>query len=183
MIKAIQSLDQVGMLFLSDLSRQVCSTLHHHQSTSVQCSRFTDGSRRAERFFADNKHTTETGHQMCRARDRTASRVRVKTQQLFAPHRVRGETRRHVSHFTECAEDRIKHVSYSAEYADGPNKGFCTPRSAQETRIRTAQSARTQTCFRQSLPSGDGAIYQDRSTTPKRMTMNDAKNAALFLMG
>ena len=95
------------------------------------------------------------------------------------------------SHFTECAEkpedtcaeDRIKQVSYFAEYADGPNKGFCTPRSAQETRIRTAQSARTQTCSRQSLPSGDGAIYQDWSTTPKRMAMNDANNAALLLMG
>ena len=39
------------------------------------------------------------------------------------------------------------------------------------------------TCSWQSLPSGDGAIYQDRSTTPKRMTMNDANNAEIFLMG
>ena len=38
------------------------------------------------------------------------------------------------------------------------------------------------TCVWQSVPSGDGAIYQDKSTTPKRMTMNDANKATLFLM-
>ena len=79
-------------------------------------------------------------------------------------------------------QDRIKQVSYFAEYANGPNKEFCTPRSAHETRIRSAQSARTQTCSRQSLPSGDGAKNQDRSTTPKRITINDANNEAFILM-
>ena len=145
------------MLFLSDLSHKECST---YTTTSQQRSRFTNGSRRRERVFADNKHTMETGHQMCRTRDLIASRVRGKdqhlfarhrvrgeTQHMFAFHRVRGETRRRVSHFTKCAEDRIKQVSYFAEYADGPNKGFCTPRSAKETRIRPVQSARTQNLF------------------------------------
>ena len=82
---------------------------------------------------------------MCRTQDRTAFQI--------------------CSHLTECAEDRIKQFSYLKEYADGPNNGFCTPRSAQETRIRTTQSARTQVW--QSLPSGDGAINQDTEHNSK----------------
>ena len=44
----------------------------------------------------------------------------------------------------------------------------------EEQRTHTAQRARTQTCSWQNLPSGNGAIFQDRSTTPKRMTIYDA---------
>ena len=142
------------MVFLSDLSRQECSTY----TTSQQ------------EFDVPDSPTGHGGEKGFRKRQ-VAGCVRHeiallpecagRTQHLFAPRRVRGDTKTHVSLCTECAEDRIKQVSYFTEYADGPNKGFCTPRSAQETRIRTAQSARTQTCSRQSLPSGDGAIFQD----------------------
>ena len=153
-------------------------------------SRFTNGSRRRERVFADNKHTMERGHPMCRTRHRTAFRVRERDHKLFAPrecaeklntcshltecadrsnlvpHQVRGGIRQCVSQFTECAEDQSR---VSSEYTKDKSltsqsarmnqtKGCCTARSAQ-TRIHTAQSARTETCSWQSLPSGDGAIY------------------------
>ena len=49
----------------------------------------------------------------------------------------------------------------------------------EERWTRTAERARTQTCSWQSLPSGDGAKNQDRSTTPKRMTINDATRSTL----
>ena len=156
----IGSLDPVGMVFLSDLRRQECSTYTTtiQQEFDVPDSPTGHGE---EKVFSQ---TTDT-------RWRQVTRCVGHEIALLPEHAGNLNTCSHLtecaekpedtSHFTECAEDRIKQVSYFAEYADGPNKGFCTPRSAQETRIRTAQSARTQTCSRQSLPSGDGAIYQN----------------------
>ena len=156
---------------------------HVHQTTRDRRPRFTNGSRRRKRVFADIKHTMETSHWMCRTRYRTASRVRGKNRHLIAPHEVRGETRRHVSHFTECAEDKIKQVSYFGKVR-GWTKQRILHSSAQERHGFALLRVRGhRTCSWQGLPSGNGAIYQDWSTTPKRMTMNDPNNAELFLMG
>ena len=170
----IESLDQVGMLFVSDLSRQECST---HTTTSQQAFNIPDSptGHRGERGFF-RRQQTHDGDKFPDVSD-TRSHCFQSTRENSTLVRTLQSVRRNQT--TRLALHRVR----GAEYKDGPNKGFCTPRSAQETRIRTAQSARTQTCSRQSSPSGDGAKDQDRSTTPKRMTMNDANNAELFLMG
>ena len=117
------------MLFLSDLSHKECSTY----TTSQQRSRFTNGSRRRERVFADNKHTMETGHQMCRTRDRTASRVRGKDQHMCA------EKLNICSHFTECAE---KPADASRTSPSARRTGSNKFRTSQSTRMdQTKDSA------------------------------------------
>ena len=161
----IEDIDRVGLLFLSDLSRQECSTYTTQQEFDVPDSPTGHGGEKG--FRIQQTHDGDRSPDVSSTRSQCFPENAEKTQHLFAPHRVRGETRRHVSHFTECAEDRMKQVSNFTEFADGPNKGFCTPRSAQETRIRPAQSARTQTCSRQSLPSGDGAMYEDTEHNTK----------------
>ena len=168
MINVIEGLDQVGMLFLSDLSRQECST---HTTTSQQEFDVPDSPTRhgGEKGFSQTTNTRWRQDTRCVGHEiALLSRVRGKTEHLLAPHRSprRTQKTRLALHRVRGGQE-IKQVSYFTEYADGPNKGFCTPRSAQETRIRTAQSARTQTCSRQSLPSGDGAIYQDTEHNTK----------------
>ena len=145
--KVIESLDEVGMLFLSDLGRQEGS---RYTTTSQQEFDVPD---------SPTGHGGEKGFRKQQAHDGDRSPDVSDTRSHCFPE-CAGKLNT-CSHLTECVADRMKQVSYFTEYADGPNKGFSTPRSAQETRIRTAQSARTQTCSRQSLPSGDGAIHQD----------------------
>ena len=88
------------------------------------------------------------------------SRVSGGTQHLFALHKMRGGQDQ-----TSLVLRRVRGWT---------KQRICTPRSAQETRIRTAQSAQTQTCFWQSLPSADGATYQD--------TEHNTKEADLWMM-
>ena len=175
----IESFDQVGMLFMSDLSRQECST---YTTTSQQDFDVPDSptGHGEEKGFSQTNNTRWrqvtrcVGHEIA-----LLPAVRRITQHLFAPHRVRGETRRHVSHFTDCAEDRIKQISFFTEYADGRNKGFCTPR---DTNPHCSGCADTIVLGRVHQ-AGTVRCTRIRSTTPMRMTMNDANNAALFLMG
>ena len=68
MINVIESLDQVGMLFFCLIS------------VARNAARTPNGSRRRESVVADNKHTMETGRQMCRTRYRIVFRVRGKDQ-------------------------------------------------------------------------------------------------------
>ena len=143
------------MLSLSDLSRQESST---YTTTSQQEFDVPD---------SPTGHGEEKGFRRQQTHDGDRSPdVSDRRSHCFPENAGKLNT---CSHLTECA--------------DGPNKGFCTPRSAQETRIRTAQSAGTQTCSRQNLPSGTVRYTRMRRATPKRMTVNDANNAALFLMG
>ena len=104
----IESLDQVGMLFLSDLNRQ------------EMYSRATNGSRKREKVFADNKHTTDTSHQMCRTRHRTA----------FQSTR---EKLNNCSHLTECADipEDTSRTSQSARRT-GSNKSRTSPRTRMD---------------------------------------------------
>ena len=77
----IESLDQLGELFLSDLSRQECSTYTppiNKSSTFQIHQRVTE----KRNVFADNRHTMENSHQMFRTRDRTASRGRGRNSTL-----------------------------------------------------------------------------------------------------
>ena len=124
MINLIECLDQVGMLFLSDLSHQECTKYTSQHGFDVPDSPTCHGEEK--KVFADNKDTMEAGHQMCRTRDRTAFRVRGKDQQLFAPHRVRGQIKSRTSpstrrNHTMClALNRVRggQVSYFSQYAD-----------------------------------------------------------------
>ena len=158
---------------------------HVHRSTEIRRSRFTTGSRRKEKGFRRQQTQMETGQpdvsdtrSHCEYAERTLLSECAVTKtcgrgargrnshtclhlksawidQLSSFTKYAEENRQCVSHFTECAEDKSR-TSLSTRI--GPNKGYCTPRSAQ-ARIRTAQSARTETCSWQSLPSGDGAMY------------------------
>ena len=82
MIGLIDSLDQVGMLFLSDLSRQKCTKYTGQQGFDVPDSPTGHGEERKD--FRRQQTQMETGHQMCRTRDRTADRVRGIKQREFA---------------------------------------------------------------------------------------------------
>ena len=69
--------------------------------------------------------------------------VTGKMQQMFAPHRVRGEARRHVSHFTE--------------YADGPNKRLALLEVHKKHGFALLRVRGHRLLSRRCLPSGDGA--------------------------
>ena len=168
------------MLFLSDPSRQECSTY----ATRVPRSRFTNGSQEGEKFCASNKHTVETGHHMCRIRDRTPSRVREKTlhsvrtaqsargnqKTRLAPQQVRG------------GQDQTSLVLLQSTWMD-------------QTKDSALLEVHKRHGFALLRVRGHklvlGRVYQVRtvrytrvrSTTSKMMTINDANNAALFLMG
>ena len=131
MVHVVESLDQVGMLFLSDLSRQECST---HTTTSQQ--EFDDPD-------SPTGHGEEKGFsQTTNTRWRQVTRCVGHEIALLPEYAGKINTCSHLtecaerlntcSHFTKCGKDGRNKVSYFAEYADGPNKGFCTPRSAQE---------------------------------------------------
>ena len=82
MICLIECLDQVGMLFLSDLSRQKCIKNTGQQGFDVPDSPTGHGEERKD--FRRHRTQMETGRQMCRTRDRTADRVRGIKQREFA---------------------------------------------------------------------------------------------------
>ena len=88
MICLIECLDQVGMLFRSDLSHQKCTKYTGQQGLDVADSPQGHGEERKD--FRGQQTQMETGHRMCRTRDRTADRVRGIKQREFALLRVRG---------------------------------------------------------------------------------------------
>ena len=100
MICLIECLDQVGMLFLSDLSRQKCTKYTGQQGFDVPDS--PTGHGEEERFFADNKHRwRQRSHCRQSTRNqttivRTADRVRGSDKIYRTAFRVHG-----VSHFTD----------------------------------------------------------------------------------
>ena len=148
----IENLDPVGMLFLSDLTCQECSTYTttNQQEFDFPESRTGHGRER----FSPSRNTRWrqitrcVGHEIA-----LLSRVRGKTQQMFAPHRVRGE--------------QDQQASYFAEYADGPNNGFALLEVHKKhgfalLRVRGLKLG--------SLPSGDGAKNQDHGAQHQWMT-------------
>ena len=150
MINLIECLDQVGMLFLFDLSRQECTTYTSQEGFDVPDS--PKGHGEEKRVFADNKHrwrqvTRCVGHEIALLSENTGE-----ITNLFAPQES-AEKLNTCSHLTECAEDKSR-TSLSTRI--GPNNEHSTPRA--QTRLPIAQSTRTDTCSWQSLPSGDGAI-------------------------
>ena len=121
MICFTECLDQVGMLFLSDLSRQKCTKYSGQQDFDVPDSPAGHGEEKKD--FRRQQTQMETGHQMCRTRDRTADRVRGIKQREFALLPECAEyrtslsaliTRRHVS---SLEQTRISHCSECAEKA------------------------------------------------------------------
>ena len=152
----IENLDPVGMLFLSDLTCQECSTYTttNQQEFDFPESRTGHGRER----FSPSRNTRWREVTRCAGQEiALLSRVLGKTRQMFAPHRVRGEqesTRSRTSQSTRKDQTTDLHSSK------------CT----RNTDSHAAQSPRTQTCSRQSLPSGDGAIHQDHGAQHKRMT-------------
>ena len=173
----IESLDQVGILFLSDLSRQECSTYtttSEHEFDVPDSPSGHGGGR-----FVQTTHTMEKGHQMCRTRDRIAFKstwensTLVRTSQSarrnqethLALHRVRGGQDQ-----TSLELHRVR---------GGTKHGFCTSKCTRDTDSHCSGCADT------NLFSAEFTVRKTRirSTTPKRITMNDASNAALLLMG
>ena len=112
--RADECLDQVGMLFLSDLSRQKCTKFTGQQGSTFQIhQRVTE---KRERIFADNKHRMRC-HQMCRTREQEfalLSECAVQTRSIallpeWAEYRTSPSariTRRHVSWLEQT---RISH--------------------------------------------------------------------------
>ena len=110
MICLIECLDQVGMLFLSDLSRQKCTKYTGQQGFDVPDSPTGHGAEKKD--FRRQQTQMETGHQRCRTRVRTAFRVRGSDKILpeCAEYRTSLSariTRRHVTWLEQtrmCAE-------------------------------------------------------------------------------
>ena len=155
----------------------------HHQSTRVRRSRFTNGSRNGERFF--RRQQTHDGDRSPDVSD-TRSHCFQSTRENFAL----------CSHRTECAE---KPEDTSRTSPGARRTGSIKSRILQSTRMdQTKDSALLEVHKRHGFAllrvRGHklvlGRVYQVgtvrytriRSTTSKRMTMNDANNAALFLM-
>ena len=100
----IESLDQVGMLFLSDLSRQECSTYTTTSQQEFDVPDSPTGHGKQKGFSQTTNTRWRQVTRWCRTRDRTASRVRGKNSTLvrtsqsarrnqktrLALHRVRG---------------------------------------------------------------------------------------------
>ena len=118
-----------------------------------------------KRIFTDNKHTMETSHQMCRTRDRTASRVRGKDQHLFAPHKVRGETQ----HF--FAPRRVRGEQDQASLVLRRGHGWIKQRILHSSKCTRDTGSHCSECADTNLfsaeSSGNGAIYQDTEHNTK----------------
>ena len=161
----IDSLDQVGTLFRSDLSRQECST---YTTTSQQEFDVPD---------SPTGHGEEKGFRRQQTHDGDKSPDVSDTRSHCFQSTRENST---CSHLTECAEkpEDTSHTSPSARRT-GSNKSL----TSQSTRMdQTKDSAllevhkthgfallrvRTQTCSWQSLPSGDGAKNQDTEHNTK----------------
>ena len=111
MICLIECLDQVGMLFLSDLSRQKCTKYTGQQGFDVPDS---PTSHEEERKDFRRQQTQMERSPVCRTRDRTADRVRGIKQREFALLRLRGggqhNTMREVTLDEDRHEYRTAHV-------------------------------------------------------------------------
>ena len=109
MICLIKCLDKVGMLFLSDLSRQKCTKYTGQQEFDVPDSPTGHGEERND--FRRQQTQMETVHQMCRTRDRTADRVRGIKQREFELLSECAVQTRSIALLPECSE---YHTSLSA---------------------------------------------------------------------
>ena len=128
-INVIENLDRVGLLFLSDLSRQECIT--YHQSTRVRRSRVTNKSRRRKRVFADTN-----------TRWRQVTRCVGRDIALLPEYAGKTNTYSHLtecaqklskySHLTECAE-KLSKYSHLTECAEKPEDTSRTSPSARRT--------------------------------------------------
>ena len=116
MINVMESLDQGGLLFLSDLSRQECIT--YHQSTRVRRSRVTNKSRRRERVFADTN-----------TRWRQVTRCVGNDIALLPEYAGKINT---YSHLTEFAE-KLSKCLHLTECAEKPEDRSRTSPSARRT--------------------------------------------------
>ena len=130
MICLIECLDRVGVLFLSDLSRQKCTKYTSQQGFDVRDSPTGHGEERMG--FRRQQTQMETGHQMCRTRDRTADRVRgikqrepallsecaVQTRSI-ALLRVRGEGQHNTIREVTLDEDRHEYRTASEVRGEG----------------------------------------------------------------
>ena len=115
------------MLFLSDLSRQECST---NTTTSQQEFDVPDsptGHGEEKKDFRKQQTQMETGHQLCRTRDRTADRVRGIKQREFAP-------------LPECAKFRASlsaRINQKTRLVVGTNKDLALIRVRREGQHNT----------------------------------------------
>ena len=99
----IEFLDQVGMLFLSDLSRKQCAKCTSPQGFDIP--ELPTGHGEEKRVFADNKTQMETSHQMCRTRDCTADRVHgIKSNNESSHCFQSARFRQDPSHCFQCAQ-------------------------------------------------------------------------------
>ena len=173
----IECLEHVGMLLLSGLSCQECSTytigqqgFHVPDSPTVT---------EEKGFRRQHKLTMETGQQMCWTRDRTAlQRTRENStlvctlgsarrnqethrvhggqdQTSLVLHRVRGWTKQRILHSSKCTRDTESHCSECAD-----------------TNLFSAELTKRVRCDR----AGYGA-------QPPRMTMNDANKPSTVPCG
>ena len=153
----VDSLDHVGMLFLSDLSRQECST---HTTTSPQEFDGPD----SPTGHGQEKRFSQTTNTRWRQVTRCVGRVIAllpeyagKRQPLVRTSECAEKSERHSRTSPSARRTGSRQVSYSTEFADGPNRRqriLHSSKNAQESRIRTAQSARTQPCSRQFTKRG-----------------------------
>ena len=178
MIYVIETLDQVGMLFLSDLSRQESST---HTTTSQQEFNVPD---------SPTGHGEEEGFsQTTDTRWRQVTRCVGHEIALLPEYAGKINT---CSHLTECA-DKPEDTSRTSPSArrTGSNKSG----TSQSTRMdHTKDSALFEVHKRHGFAlfrvRGHklvlGRVYPAvtvRYTWKEHMTMNDVNNAALFLVG
>ena len=172
----IERLHRVGTLFLSDLSR-------HHESTKFDVPDSPTGHGEEKGFRRQHTHDGDRSPDVFDTRSH-----------CFPEYAGKLNTR---SHLTECAE---KPEDTSRTPPSARRSGSNKSRTSQSTRMdQTKGSALLGVQKRHGFAvlrvRGQklvlGKVYQAvtvrytriRSTAPKRMTMNDANNAALFLMG
>ena len=109
MICLIECLDQVGMLFLSDLSRQKCTMYTGQQGFDVPDS--PTGHGEGKKDFRRQQTQMERSPDVSDTRSHCRQSTRNQTTRARTAFRVRGIYRtaftvRGVSHFTECADNQ-----------------------------------------------------------------------------
>ena len=112
MICCIECLDQVGMLFLSDLSRQKCTKYAGQQKFAVPDSPTGHGEEKKD--FRRQQTQMERSPDVSDTRSHCRQSTRNQTTRVRTAFRVRGSDKiyrtasrvRGISHFTECADNQ-----------------------------------------------------------------------------
>ena len=179
-VNVIESLDQDGMLFLSDLSRQECSTFTTTSQLEFDVPDSPTGHGREKGFRRQRTHDGDRSPDVSDTRSH-----------CFPEYAGQLNT---CSHLTECLEkpDDTSRTSPGARRT-GSNRSRTSQSTRMDqtkdsalldvTRTRTAQKTQHKLVLGRVYQAGTVRFSRIRSTTPKRMTMNDANNATLFLMG